>query len=206
MTPARVQRKRLLAGTFLLAYLLTLAAIVSPARAHHLNPDRHPWSIRLVHKTDHAVRSARHCQSYLDRDRSPQRSTRSYVRETVAYRQWAYGLWRGREWQCGVKVRRLNAHPPSAIRYVFGRLGDWNLRVALDVASDEAGSGDIDSHPFCTRTDNGVGFWGCFQFGSWARSVFGFAWSALGQAWAAFKYVVSSGGWCSGWSATADHC
>ena len=133
------------------------------------------------------------------------RSTRSYAREEIPYRRWALSLWRGREWQCGLKVRKLNAHPPSAIRYVFGRLGARHLSTALDVAGDEAGSHDIDANPHCTRASNGT-HWGCFQFGDWARRTFGFAWSALEQAWAAFKYVVSSGGWCSGWAATADHC
>ena len=38
---------------------------------------------------------------------------------------------------------------------------------------------------------------GLFQFGSWARSRFGFGWSARAQAWAAWRYWSVSG-W-SGW-------
>lgn len=182
--------KYLILGMAVMAIVLSL-----PARG---------GSRAIVHRTDVKVRAAQSCERNLDRDRAPHATRRLYSSSTsMPFRRWAYQLWRGRAAHCQATTAYLNAVPPRAIRYVFARIGQ--AATAIAVASHEAGSGDIDRHPFCTRTTNGQ-YLGCFQMGEWARDKYGHGPTALDQAWAALRYVVDARGWCSGWSATAPGC
>lgn len=191
-----------IAWLIFLAWLLMIA--VASVSAKDASPSS--YSIGVIHKTNVAVRATRVCQQQLDRDRPPQRSASVYARTRhMEVRLWALRLWRGRLHRCVGLTRHLNAKPPRAIRYVFQRLGSDDVAIALDVAGDEAGSGDIWAHPFCTTATNGQ-YEGCFQMGDWARSRYGHGPTALDQAWAAYAYRVEAHGWCSGWSATADVC
>lgn len=67
------------------------------------------------------------------------------------------------------------------------------LRVqAFDVVSCETG-GTYSIYSGYGKHD----YWGLFQFGGWARSRYGFGWSARAQAHAAYRYWLDSR-W-SGW-------
>ena len=175
-----------------LVMLLGLAAFMVPAV--------HASNTRLVvRKTDAHVRAAQACERNLDRDRAPHPTRRLYARsESMPFRHWAYGLWRGRSVRCQAQVSFLNAYPPRAIRYVFSRIGQES--IALTVAEREGGGG------YCTRAWNPAGYAGCFQMGQWARDRYGHGSTALEQSWAAYFYVRDARGWCSGWAATAPGC
>lgn len=187
---------------YAVAALCALAlAVLAPGIAHSSS------SRVIVHRTDVLVRGAQECERNLDRDRAPHATRRTYsASQSMPFRRWAYRLWRDRANRACAKARWLNDLPPRAIVYVFKRIGQDDVDQALHVASYEAGSQDIWLHPYCTRVDNGVGYLGCFQMGSWARSHYGHGKTALDQAWAAYRYRVDAGGWCSGWSATAWGC
>ena len=75
------------------------------------------------------------------------------------------------------------------IRQVFGRYGDQAIRVS---SCETGGTFDIYAR-------NGQ-YLGLFQMGTYARSRYGHAWHAWGQARAAYRYFVDSGKDWSPWS------
>lgn len=76
-----------------------------------------------------------------------------------------------------------------AIRQVFGRYADQAIRV---VACETGGT-------YSVTARNGD-YVGLFQFGSYARSTYGFGWTAIAQTRAAWRYFKASGYRWTAWS------
>jgi hypothetical protein len=77
----------------------------------------------------------------------------------------------------------------NAIRQVFGRYADQAIRV---VDCETGGT-------FSVYARNGQ-YLGLFQMGDYARGRYGHAWTALGQARAAYRYFVDTGRSWRPWS------
>jgi len=135
-------------------------------------------------------------QDKLERSRTRSNFHRFRI-TSCRYAEWVANLWEKR----AVKYRKafadvqeakrkklaeINSSPQAAICHVFGAY----CSQALAVARCESG--------FSVNATNGQ-FLGLFQMGSYARSAYGHASDALGQAWAAFRYFVASGRDWSPW-------
>lgn len=136
----------------------------------------------LIRATLDARSRAWSCADHLGIPRRP--STDSFRRRaaSLAYRKWVYRLWDGRaRARCGL-LARLRSDPRAAICFVFGPV----CAEALHVAACETGE------TFSTRAANGQ-YRGLFQMGEWARSRYGHADDALGQARAAHRLYRDEG-------------
>ena len=179
-------------GFAIAAAVFCLVVLVAPARGASSDP--------VVRKIDRVRAAAQMCQGELTGGRRwPVAHLERRASTGPELRLWVLELWRERHAVACAKRNALNAWPPNAVRFVFGRLGADDVAIALDVIDDEGGG------PQCVRATNGQ-YLGCFQMGAWARDQYGHGRTALLQAWAAFRYRVAARGWCSGWAATANVC